>query len=124
MQFNTSCKDYDSINQHSHQSTRTTGPQGGGANHDHAQEQKYIHSLPIMNSNMLTRFYRSVLALRSSPDGLQHKLPRDALPRRAGVQVGPPAALLPEQRLPLGVVGGPLSGVAQGLLHVPFKEDR
>ena len=30
MQFNTSCNDYDSINQHSHQSTRTTGPQGGG----------------------------------------------------------------------------------------------
>ena len=29
MQFNTTCKDYDSINQHSHQSTRTTGPQGG-----------------------------------------------------------------------------------------------
>ena len=38
MQINTACKDYDSINQHSHQSTRTTGPQGGrGANHDHAQ---------------------------------------------------------------------------------------
>ena len=38
MQFNTACKDYDSINQHSHQSTRTTGPQGGrGANHDHAR---------------------------------------------------------------------------------------
>ena len=38
MQINTSCKDYDPINQHSHQSTRTTGPQGGrGANHDHAQ---------------------------------------------------------------------------------------
>ena len=37
VQFNTICKDYDSINQHSHQSTRTTGPQGGrGANHDHA----------------------------------------------------------------------------------------
>ena len=36
--FNTSCKDDDSINQHSHQSTSTTGPQGGwGANHDHAQ---------------------------------------------------------------------------------------
>ena len=35
MQFN---KDYDYINQHSHQSTRTTSPQGGrGANHDHAQ---------------------------------------------------------------------------------------
>ena len=30
MQINTSCKDCDSINQHSHQSTRTTGPQGGG----------------------------------------------------------------------------------------------
>ena len=38
MQFNTTCNDYDSISQHSHQSTRTTGPQGGrGANHDHAQ---------------------------------------------------------------------------------------
>ena len=38
MQFNTTCEDYDSINQHSHQSTRTTGPQPGrGANHDHAQ---------------------------------------------------------------------------------------
>ena len=38
MQFNTTCKDYVSINQHSHQSTRTTSPQGGrGANHDHAQ---------------------------------------------------------------------------------------
>ena len=38
VQFNTTCNDYDSINQHSHQSTRTTGPQGGrGANHDHAQ---------------------------------------------------------------------------------------
>ena len=38
MQFNTACKDYDSINQHSHQSTRTTGPQWGrGANHDYAQ---------------------------------------------------------------------------------------
>ena len=40
MQINTSCKckDYDSINQHSHQSTRATGPQGGRvANHDHAQ---------------------------------------------------------------------------------------
>ena len=38
MQFNTTCKDYDSMNQHSHQATRTTGPQGGrGANHDHAQ---------------------------------------------------------------------------------------
>ena len=30
MQFNTTCKDYVSINQHSHQSTRTTSPQGGG----------------------------------------------------------------------------------------------
>ena len=29
VQINTSCKDYDSISQHSHQSTRTTGPQGG-----------------------------------------------------------------------------------------------
>ena len=29
MQFNTTCKDYDSISQHSHQSRRTTGPQGG-----------------------------------------------------------------------------------------------
>ena len=29
MLFNTTCKDYDSMNQHSHQSTRTTGPQGG-----------------------------------------------------------------------------------------------
>ena len=29
MQFNTTCDDYDSISQHSHQSTRTTGPQGG-----------------------------------------------------------------------------------------------
>ena len=28
MQFNTTCKDYDSINRHSHQSTPTTGPQG------------------------------------------------------------------------------------------------
>ena len=28
-QFNTTCKDYDSINQHSHQSTPTTRPQGG-----------------------------------------------------------------------------------------------
>ena len=38
LQFNTSCKDYNSINQNSHQSTRTTGPQGGrGANRDHAQ---------------------------------------------------------------------------------------
>ena len=38
MQINIACKDYDSISQHSHQSTRTTGPQGGrGANHDHAQ---------------------------------------------------------------------------------------
>ena len=38
MQFNTTCKDYDSMNQHSHQSTRTTGSQGGrGANHDDAQ---------------------------------------------------------------------------------------
>ena len=38
MQFNTTCNDYDSISQHSHQSTRTTGPQGGrGAYHDHAQ---------------------------------------------------------------------------------------
>ena len=38
MQINTTCKDYDSINQHSHQSTGTTGPQGErGANHDHAQ---------------------------------------------------------------------------------------
>ena len=38
MQINTSCKDYDSISQPSHQSTRTTGPQKGrGANHDHAQ---------------------------------------------------------------------------------------
>ena len=38
VQINTTCKDYDSINQHSHQSTPTTGPQGGrGANHDHAQ---------------------------------------------------------------------------------------
>ena len=38
VQFNTTCKDYESINQHSHQSTRTTGPQGArGANHDHAQ---------------------------------------------------------------------------------------
>ena len=52
MQFNTTCKDYDSINQHSHQSTRTTGPQGGqGANHDYAQggeergwsTYKYLH---------------------------------------------------------------------------------
>ena len=30
MQFNTTCEGYDSINQHSHQSTPTTGPQGGG----------------------------------------------------------------------------------------------
>ena len=30
VQFNTTCKDYDSINQHSHQSTPTTGLQGGG----------------------------------------------------------------------------------------------
>ena len=38
MQINTTCNDYDSISQHSHQSTRTAGPQGGrGANHDHAQ---------------------------------------------------------------------------------------
>ena len=38
MQFNTTCNDYDCINQHSHQSTRTTRPQGGrGANHHHAQ---------------------------------------------------------------------------------------
>ena len=38
MQINTACKDYDSINRHSHQSTRTTGAQGGrGANNDHAQ---------------------------------------------------------------------------------------
>ena len=37
VQFNTTCNDYDSISQHSHQSTRTTGPQGGrGASHDHA----------------------------------------------------------------------------------------
>ena len=41
MQFNTTCKDYDSINQHSHQSTPTTGPQGGPrANHYHAQGVK------------------------------------------------------------------------------------
>ena len=41
MQFNTTCNDYDSISQHSHQSTRTTGPQGGrGANHDNAQGGK------------------------------------------------------------------------------------
>ena len=40
MQINTTCKDYDSINQHSHQSTRTTSPQGGrGANHDHAHKK-------------------------------------------------------------------------------------
>ena len=37
VQINTSCKDYDSIDHHSHQCTRTTGPQGRGANHDHAQ---------------------------------------------------------------------------------------
>ena len=38
MQFNTTCKAYDSINQHSHQSTRTTGPQAlRSANHDHAE---------------------------------------------------------------------------------------
>ena len=38
VQFNTICKDYDSINQHAHQSTPTTGLEGGpGANHDHAQ---------------------------------------------------------------------------------------
>ena len=38
VQFNTTCKDYDSINQHSHQSTRTTVHGGGrGANHDHAR---------------------------------------------------------------------------------------
>ena len=38
MQFNTTCKGYDSMSQHSHQSTSTTGLQGGrGANHDHAQ---------------------------------------------------------------------------------------
>ena len=30
MQLNTTCKDSDSINQHSHQSTSTTGPQRGG----------------------------------------------------------------------------------------------
>ena len=40
VQFNTTCNDYDSISQHSHQSTRTTGPQGGrGAYHYHAQER-------------------------------------------------------------------------------------
>ena len=68
MQFNTTCKDYDSINQHSHQSTATTGPQGGGrgANHDHAQggrrgksdARAYIEPLHAFPPTSEARFHR------------------------------------------------------------------
>ena len=64
VQFNTTCKDYDSIDQHSHQSTRTTGVEGGrGANHDHAQGGGggatlehiyiYIHEILLVDSHGL-----------------------------------------------------------------------
>ena len=60
VQINTSCKDYDSINQHSHQSPRTTCPQGGrGANHDHAQggkgeERRWSIYIYMSLSNLVT----------------------------------------------------------------------
>ena len=57
VQINTSCRDYDSINQHSDQSTRTTGPRGrggqtmtmprggggGGATLEHIYHNIYMH---------------------------------------------------------------------------------
>ena len=56
MQFNT-CKDYASINQHSHQSTRTTGPRGGrGANHDHIYIYLYLYYMLCLFMPLLISF--------------------------------------------------------------------
>ena len=75
MQFNTTCNDYDSISQQSHQSTRTTGPQGGrGANHDHAQggegeERRWsFFSLPHI-SDIISRLETADFCRVASPSG-------------------------------------------------------
>ena len=55
MQFNTTCNDYDSISQHSQQSTRTTGrgayhyhAQGGGATLEHNNNNNKITIIIII----------------------------------------------------------------------------
>ncbi len=48
MQINTSCEDYDSINQHSNQSTRTTGPGGGALGQEaHVLQDDLAHHVGV-----------------------------------------------------------------------------
>ena len=67
--FDTTHKDYDSMNQHSHPSTLTTGPQGG-ANHDHARgrtlDRASIHTYIYMHSRAL-RFVGPHFSCSPSP---------------------------------------------------------
>ena len=114
MQFNTSCKDYDSINQHSHQSTRTTGAQRGrGANHDHAQggggatlEHIYIY-IYIYILFLYNLYVYVIIWKKQSKKSFQKELPRsigspsqrqDPRARRAlealGLRAASPAALI------------------------------
>ena len=86
MQLNTTCHDYDSISQHSHQSTRTTGPQkrpvpnhdhaqgagGGGATLEHIQIFNGVKSLHCLSASIARLVWKifCLSSLRSSVSGV------------------------------------------------------